>query len=107
MAAAILLLAVLAVTVAATMAGMPAEAAVTPPLERAMVALLVGTTVMGAMEAMPMAVVGAMEATEVMASVEILVMDQAMGAAPVGMASPSTQSAANLLQVATYFDVGI
>ena len=104
MAAAILLLAVLAVAVAATMAGMPAEAAVTPPLERAMGALLVGTTVMGAMEAMPMPVVGA---TEVMAAVETLVMDQAMGAAPVGMASPLTQSAANLLQVATYFDVGI
>ena len=98
--AATLLLAVLVAMVAATMAGMPVEAAATPPLEQAMGALLVGTTVMGAMEAMPMAAMGAMGA------VATLVMEQAMGAALVGMASPSTQLTANLLQAATFSDVG-
>ena len=94
-----LLLAALVVMVVATMAGMPVEAAVTPLLELAMGVLSLATMVMGAMEAMPMA------AMEAMGAVATLVMEQAMGVAPVGMASPSTQLTANLLQVATSSDV--
>ena len=104
-AAATLLLAVLVVTVVATMAGMPVEAAVIPLLEQAMGASSLATMVMEAMEATPMAAMEAMGATEATGAVATLVMEQATGAALVGMASPSTQLTANLLQVATSSDV--
>ena len=101
-AAATLLSAVLEVMVVTTVAGTQVEPVATLPLIQAMVVSSLGTGAMGATGVTP---VVAMVAMEVTAAVATLVMEQAMEAV-LGMASPSTQSTANLLQDATSSDMG-